>query len=53
MDTLIDQDGLHEEVLYFPKSVKNKDMEKDAFIAGKEFVLHMMMTQTEDKLFHK
>ena len=28
----------------------NKD--KDAFIGPKEFVSHMMMTQTKDKLFH-
>ena len=28
-----------------------KDKEKDAFISQKEFVLHMMMAQTKDKLF--
>ena len=33
---------------------KNKDKDKDAFIGPKEFVLHMIMTQTKDKfLFHQ
>ena len=32
---------------------KDKDKEKDAFIGSREFVLHMMMTQTKDKLFHQ
>ena len=31
---------------------KDKDKDKDAFIVPKEFVSHMMMTQTKDKLFH-
>ena len=31
---------------------KDKDKDKDAFIGLKEFVSHMMMTQTKDKLFH-
>ena len=42
---------LHEEVVYFPNSLKDK--EEDAFIGPKEFVLYMMMTQTKDKLFHQ
>ena len=29
-----------------------KDEEKDAFIGLEECVLHMMMAQTYDKLFH-
>ena len=32
-----------------PHVIKNKD----AFIGSKEFVLHMMITQTTDKLFHR
>ena len=31
----------------------NKDKDKDVFIGPKEFVSHIMMTQTEDKLFHQ
>ena len=30
-----------------------KDKDKDVFIVPKEMVLHMMMTQTKDKLFHQ
>ena len=36
-----------------PFKDKDKDKEKDAFIGQKEFVLHMMMAQTKDKLFHQ
>ena len=32
---------------------KDKDKDKDAFIGSKEFVSHLMMTQTKDKLFHQ
>ena len=34
-------------------NLKDKDKEEDAFIGPKEFVLHMMMTQTKDSLFHQ
>ena len=32
---------------------KDKDKDKDEFIGPKEFVSHLMMTQTKDKLFHQ
>ena len=31
---------------------KDKNKDKNAFIGPKEFVSHIMMTQTKDKLFH-
>ena len=34
--------------------VKDKDKDdKDVFIGQKEFVSHMMMTQTKDRLYHQ
>ena len=33
--------------------VKDKDKDKDVFIGPKEFVSHMMMTQTKDRLYHQ
>ena len=30
-----------------------KDKDKDVFIGPKEFVSHMMMTQTKDRLYHQ
>ena len=32
---------------------KDKDKDKDVFIGPKEFVSHMMMTQTKDRLYHQ
>ena len=34
-------------------SSSNKDKDKDVFIGPKEFVSHMMMTQTKDRLYHQ
>ena len=31
----------------------DKDKDKDVFIGPKEFVSHMMMTQTKDRLYHQ
>ena len=35
------------------KCHKDKDKDKDVFIGPKEFVSHMMMTQTKDRLYHQ
>ena len=32
---------------------KDKDKDKDVFIGPKEFVSHMMMTQTKYRLYHQ
>ena len=33
--------------------IKDKDKDKDVFIGPKEFVSHMMMTQTKYRLYHQ
>ena len=38
-------------LLYANEQYANKD--KDVFIDPKEFVSHMMMTQTKDRLYHQ
>ena len=34
-------------------NIEDKDKDKDVFIGPKEFVSHMMMTQTKDRLYHQ
>ena len=35
------------------RKFKDKDKDKDVFIGPKEFVSHMMMTQTKYRLYHQ
>ena len=35
------------------KDKDKEDKDKDVFIHPKEFVSHMMMTQTKDRLYHQ